>query len=277
MQSNPLVSIIIPVHNGEKYIKESIESCLNQDYSPLEIIVVDDKSEDNTLGILYEYQKKTNILKVIPIEKQNGLGNVINIGIKNSSGKYIARMDADDIMCPDRIRKQAEYMETNPNCVAVGGQIDIIDEKSNNIGHREYALEDSRLKRNRFLFQPFAHPAVMLRRKTLKEVGLYPEDMWKTEDVKLFLTLSTKGEFANLPDTVLKYRMTFKTESQAKMVDHFNKTNEVRNWAIENLNIKPTFRESVIWGIQKVGVRILSVLPPTLFMKVFEFSRKIFK
>ncbi len=275
MQSNPLVSIIIPVHNGEKYIKESIESCLNQDYSPLEIIVVDDKSEDNTLGILYEYQKKTNILKVIPIEKQNGLGNVINIGIKNSSGKYIARMDADDIMCPDRIRKQAEYMETNPNCVAVGGQIDIIDEKSNNIGHREYALEDSRLKRNRFLFQPFAHPAVMLRRKTLKEVGLYPEDMWKTEDVKLFLTLSTKGEFANLPDTVLKYRMTFKTESQAKMVDHFNKTNEVRNWAIENLNIKPTFRESVIWSIQKVGVRILSALPPTLFMKVFELSRKI--
>ncbi|HRY74622.1 MAG TPA: hypothetical protein P5098_02950, partial [Candidatus Dojkabacteria bacterium] len=73
-----------------------------------------------------------------------------------------------------------------------------------------------------------------------------------------------------------KYRMTFKTESQAKMVDHFNKTNEVRNWAIENLNIKPTFRESVIWDIQKVGVRILSVLPPTLFMKVFELSRKIF-
>jgi len=275
MQSNPLVSIIIPVHNGEKYLKESIESCLNQDYSPLEIIVVDDKSEDNTLEILSEYQKKSNILKVISVEKQNGLGNVINIGVKNSNGKYIARMDADDIMCPDRIKKQAEYMEKNPNCVAVGGQIDIIDEKSNNIGHREYALEDSRLKRNRFLFQPFAHPAVMLRRKTLEEVGLYPEDMWKTEDVKLFLTLSTKGEFANLPDTVLKYRMTFKTESQAKMVDHFNKTNEVRNWAIENLNIKPTFRESVIWDIQKVGVRILSALPPTLFMKVFELSRKI--
>ena len=103
MQSNPLVSIIIPVHNGEKYLKESIESCLNQDYSPLEIIVVDDKSEDNTLEILSEYQKKSNILKVISVEKQNGLGNVINIGVKNSNGKYIARMDADDIMCPDRI------------------------------------------------------------------------------------------------------------------------------------------------------------------------------
>lgn len=275
MSSNPLVSVIIPVHNGEKYLKEAIDSCLSQDYSPMEIIVVDDKSEDRTLEILNEYQKNNSILKVIPSEKQNGLGNVINIGIRNSTGKYIARMDADDIMCPGRIKKQVEYMEKNPNCVAVGGQIDIINENSDNIGHRVYAQDDAHLKRNRFLFQPFAHPAVMLRRSTLDEVGLYPENMWKTEDVKLFLTLSTKGDFANLPDTVLKYRMTFKTESQAKMVDHFKKTNEVRNWAIKNLNIRPTFRESLIWGLQKIGVRILSILPPTLFMKVFELSRKI--
>jgi len=245
MSSNPLVSVIIPVHNGEKYLKEAIDSCLSQDYSPMEIIVVDDKSEDRTLEILNEYKKNNSILKVIPI------------------------------MCPGRIKKQVEYMEKNPNCVAVGGQIDIINENSDNIGHRVYAQDDAHLKRNRFLFQPFAHPAVMLRRSTLEEVGLYPENMWKTEDVKLFLTLSTKGDFANLPDTVLKYRMTFKTESQAKMVDHFKKTNEVRNWAIKNLNIRPTFRESLIWGLQKIGVRVLSIIPPTLFMKVFELSRKI--
>ena len=277
MQSNPLVSIIIPVHNGEKYLKESIESCLNQDYSPLEIIVVDDKSEDNTLEILSEYQKKSNILKVISVEKQNGLGNVINIGVKNSNGKYIARMDADDIMCPDRIKKQAEYMEKNPNCVAVGGQIDIIDEKSNNIGHREYALEDSRLKRNRFLFQPFAHPAVTLRKTAVESVGLYPENMWKVEDVKFFFLLSQKGEFHNLEDTVLKYRMTFDTQSQSKMLDHFKKTDEIRNWAIKELGIKPSKREYLIWKFESLGVNILSVLPPKMLMQVFEVVRKILK
>jgi glycosyltransferase involved in cell wall biosynthesis len=269
-----VVSIVIPVHNGEKYIKESIDSCLAQTYSNIEIIVVDDKSTDSTLEILKEYGEK---IKVFPVEKQNGLGNVINIGIRASKGKYIARMDADDIMYPDRIEKQVEYLESNPNCVAVGGQIDIIDADSNITGHREYAQNDKDLKKNRFLFQPFAHPAVTLRKSTLEEIGLYPEDMWKVEDVKLFLILSTKGEFANLPDTVLKYRMTFQTESQSKMVEHFKLTNDMRNWAIQNLDIKPTFREYVIWNMQKVGVRILSILPPTLFMKVFEISRKIFK
>lgn len=273
-ENKPLVSIVIPIHNGERYIRESIDSCLEQTYENIEIIVVDDKSEDNTLNILKEYGSK---ITVISVEKQNGLGNVINIGIRKSRGKYIARMDADDIMYPNRIEKQIEYLESNPNCVAVGGQIDIIDENGNITGHREYAVENKDIKKNLFLFQPFAHPAVTLRRSTLEDIGLYPENMWKVEDVKLFLILSTKGEFHNLVDSVLKYRMTFKTESQSKMLDHFKKTNEVRNWAVKELGIKPTVREYVIWNIQKIGVHILSIFPPTLFMKTFELFRKLFK
>jgi len=273
-ENRPIVSIVIPVHNGEKYIKESIDSCLEQTYKNIEVIVVDDKSEDNTLNILKNYG---NRITTVPVEKQNGLGNVINIGIRKSKGKYIARMDADDIMYPTRIEKQVEYLESYPNCVAVGGQIDIIDENGNITGHREYAVEDKDIKKNLFLFQPFAHPAVTLRRSTLEEIGLYPENMWKVEDVKLFLILSTKGEFHNLEDTVLKYRMTFKTESQSKMLDHFKKTNEIRNWAVKELGIKPTVREYIIWNIQKIGVHILSIFPPTLFMKVFELFRKLFK
>lgn len=273
-KSNPLVSIVIPVHNGEKYINESIDSCLDQTYENIEVIIVDDKSEDSTLEILKEYGQK---LTVIPVEKQDGLGNVINIGIRESRGKYIARMDADDIMYPTRIQKQVQYLESNPNCVAIGGQIDIIDENSTVTGHREYAIDDRDIKKNRFLFQPFAHPAVTLRKSTVEDIGLYPENMWKVEDVKFFLILSTKGEFHNLKDTVLKYRMTYKTESQSKMLDHFKKTNEIRNWAIKELQIKPTVREYIIWNIQKVGVYILSIFPPTLFMKSFELFRKLFK
>jgi glycosyltransferase involved in cell wall biosynthesis len=273
-KSNPLVSIVIPVHNGEKYIKEAIDSCFAQSYANIEVIVVDDKSEDTTLDILRGYGDK---ISVIPVEKQNGLGNVINIGIRASKGKYIARMDADDIMYPERVQKQVEYLESNPNCVAVGGQIDIVDENGSITGHREYAIEDKDIKKNRFLFMPFAHPAVTLRRSTVEDIGLYPENMWKVEDVKFFLILSTKGEFHNLEDTVLKYRMTFKTQSQSKMLDHFKKTNEIRKWAVKELNIKPTFREYVIWNMQKVGVRVLSIFPSSLFMKVFEVFRRVVK
>ncbi len=134
------------------------------------------------------------------------------------------------MLYPTRIEKQIEYLENNHNCVAVGGQIDIINDRSEITGHREYALDDSDIKKNMFLFQPFAHPAVTLRRSAVESVGLYPENMWKVEDVKFFFLLSKQGEFHNIQDTVIRYRMTFDTQSQSKMVDHFKKTNKIRKW-----------------------------------------------
>jgi glycosyltransferase involved in cell wall biosynthesis len=273
-KNNPLVSIVIPVHNGEKYLKESIESCINQSYSPIEILVINDASTDGTLEMLKEYGDK---IKIITVEKQNGLGNVINIGIREAKGEYIARMDIDDVMYPTRIQEQVEYLESHPDCVALGGQIDIIDENSKITGHREYALEDKDIKKNMFLFMPFAHPAVMLRKSAVEEVGLYPENMPKVEDVKFFFLLSTKGKFANLSTTVLKYRMTFSTESQSNMVDHFKKTNGIRNWAIRELGIRPSVVQYIKWKIETIGVYVFSILPPRLFMRVFEFVRRVFK
>jgi glycosyltransferase involved in cell wall biosynthesis len=269
-----LVSIVIPVHNGEEYIKEAIDSCLNQTYKNIEIIVVDDESTDNTLKILREYGDR---ITVIHVEKQNGLGNVLNIGIRASKGEYIARMDADDVMYPDRISKQLDYMLSNPNCVAVGGQIDIIDKDGNITDHREYAVEDKDIKKNMFLFQPFAHPAVMLRRSALEDVSLYPENIWKVEDVKLFFLLSKEGEFHNIEDTVLKYRVTFNTQSQSNMLDHFKKTNEIREWAKKELGVKPSSKQFILWKLETVSVYILSLLPPKLFMKCFELFRKVVK
>ncbi len=275
--SNPLVSIVIPVHNGEKYVRETLDSCVDQTYQNIEIIIVDDESKDSTLDILKDYERKDNRIQVISVSKQNGLGNVINIGIRQSKGEYIARIDADDVMYPTRLEKQVEYLNANTNCVAVGGQIDIIDTESKITGHREYAIEDKDIKKNMFLFQPFAHPAVTMRKSAVESVGLYPENMWKVEDVKFFFLLSQKGEYHNLPDTVLKYRMTFDTQSQSKMVDHFKKTNEVRRWAIRELNIKPTFGQYIKWKIETVGVYCLSILPPKMFMGVFEIVRKMLK
>lgn len=276
-ENNPLVSIIIPVHNGEKYVRETLDSCIDQAYQNIEIIIVNDDSKDGTLDILREYEKKDNRIQVISVSKQNGLGNVINIGIRQSKGEYIARIDADDAMYPTRLEKQVEYLNSNPKCVAVGGQIDIIDAQSKITGHREYAIEDKDIKKNMFLFQPFAHPAVTLRRSAVEAVGLYPENLWKVEDVKFFFLLSKQGEFHNIQDTVIKYRMTFDTQSQSKMVDHFKKTNEVRRWAIKELNIKPSVGQYIKWKIETVGVYCLSILPPKMFMGVFEMARKLFK
>ena len=273
----PLVSIVIPVHNGEKYIQQALESCFSQSYSNYEVIVVDDKSTDMTVTLLKQYLSIHPNLKVILAEKQNGLGNVINIGIKNSNpnAKYIARMDADDIMYPKRLETQVAYMEDHSDCVAVGGQIDIIDGDGHITGERKYALEDGKIKGNMFIFSPFAHPAVMLRKDAVVQVGYYPENMWKVEDVKFFFILSQAGRFANLDDKVLKYRVTFNTESQSDIVGHFKKTDEIRKWARSELHIEPSIKELVIWKLESVGVRILSLLPEKYVMNVFGFIRKV--
>lgn len=277
MENKPLISVVIPVHNGEKYVKEALESVLNQTYENVEIIVVDDKSTDSTLSILSTLEKRHPSLKVIEAEKQNGLGDVINIGIRASTGKYIARLDADDLMYPDRLEKQAEFMENNPDVVVVGGQIDIIDESGKVIGKREYATDDRDIKKNQFLFQPFAHPAVMMRKSALEEVGLYPEGVWKIEDVMLFFKLRQVGKFANLSDTVINYRTSTKSQSQGDLIGHFKETEKARRWAIKELGIKPTIRERLIWFFEKIGVRILSLLPQKVYIRVFHTVRKVLK
>lgn len=273
----PVVSIIIPVHNGEKYIKEALDSCLKQSFKDFEIIAVNDASTDNTLNILSKYVLKDSRIKVLTVSKKENLGEVINEGIRVSRGKYIARMDADDVMTLDRLEKQVSFLEINSRAVLVGGQLEIIDENGKIKGIREYALEDRSLRKNLFLFQPFAHPAITIRKSALEAIGLYPEDTKKVEDTKLMFLLSQIGEFANLPIPVLKYRVTYNSESQLKMVDHFKRTDAIRRWAIKKLGIKPSFREYILWYIQRIFVSVFGVLPNHLFLSLFEIGRKILK
>ncbi len=273
--NTPLASVVIPVHNGELYLAEALDSVVAQNYENLEIIVVNDGSTDSTSNILKIYEGKSKKLKVVNVEKQSALGNVINIGVKASKGKYIVRMDADDVMLPGRIEEQVKFMEAHADVVAAGGQIDVIDPDGDKIRDRKYASDDALLKRNMFLFSPFAHPAVIMRKAALEEVGLYPEDLPKVEDTKLWFLLAGKGKFTNIDEKVLKYRVTFKSESLSKMVEHFKKTEAIRKWALKELNYKITLWQRIMWFVEKVGVRIASILPPRMFYWVYDVAKKV--
>jgi glycosyltransferase involved in cell wall biosynthesis len=276
-KNKPLVSVVMPVHNGEKYIREALQSCFDQTYKNIEIIVVDDKSTDSTLSILYSLEKDNPNMIVIQAEKQNGLGDVINIGVKKAKGKYIARLDADDVMYQDRLEKQVRFLEDNPDVVIVGGQIDTMDENGKITGSRTYSIADKDIKKNLFLFQPFAHPAVTMRKDSLEKIGLYPEGVWKIEDVMLFFKMSQVGQFANLPDTVIKYRMATGTQSQGDLVGHFKETEKARKWAIRELGLRPTIREKFWWFAEKVGVSMLYLLPQKVYIWVFHTVRKVLR
>lgn len=112
-KKEPLVSIITPCYNCEKYIKYTIESVLNQTYSNFEMIIVDDISTDDTLNIVKEYQKKDKRIKLITLDKKGGASIARNTAIKEAKGKYIAFLDSDDLWYKEKLKKQIDFMEEN--------------------------------------------------------------------------------------------------------------------------------------------------------------------
>jgi glycosyltransferase involved in cell wall biosynthesis len=129
LKERPLVSIIIPLYNAELFIADAIDSIINQTYTNWEGIVINDSSTDNSLRIVQSFSDKR--IKVVNQARKSGIVNALNAGIRAAGGKYIARMDADDICEPERIETQVKYMEANPEIILSGTRAAVIDSKGN--------------------------------------------------------------------------------------------------------------------------------------------------
>ena len=161
----PLVSVLLPVYNGGMFLKDSIESILNQTYENIEIIVINDNSEDNSEEVIQSF-KETNI-KYHRNKENLGLIETLNLGVSLSSGKYIVRIDQDDIALPERIEKQVFYLENNPGCIVCGSYIQLI--KKNVLTNEivKYYTNNDDIKFSLLFYSPFAHPAVAIKSSTL--------------------------------------------------------------------------------------------------------------
>lgn len=206
MKKKPIVSVILSVFNADIYLAESIESILSQSFVDFEFIIINDGSTDNSLAIIEEYQQKDQ--RIILINRKNkGLIHSLNEGIERSTGKYILRMDADDISHPDRISIQVEFMDKHPSVVICGSWVEHFDGESRII---KYPISDNEIKEY-FIFQsPFAHPAVIMKSETFhrKNGVRYNEKYQHAEDYKLWFDLMPYGKFANIPQCLLRYRVS---------------------------------------------------------------------
>lgn len=126
MNNTPLVSVNMPCYNCSKYIKQSIDSILNQTYTNFELIIIDDGSTDNSVEVIKEFSDKR--IKLFENITNQGIVYSRNRAVENSKGKYIAILDSDDIAYPTRIEKQLNFMESNPDFAMTGTWFDIIDE-----------------------------------------------------------------------------------------------------------------------------------------------------
>ena len=204
--NNPAISVVMSVYNGEKYLREAIESILNQTFNNFEFIIVNDGSEDGSLDIIKSY----NDSRIVVVDQENtGLAIALNNGIQIAKGKYIARMDADDISLPNRLEKQFKFLENNPDCVAVGSNAIFITKEGEHLFVSNYPLEWADIRKN-LPFPPILiHPSAMFRTDDfLKCDGYNKKIKCHIEDILLWNQLSKYGELANIKDPLIKYRLT---------------------------------------------------------------------
>ena len=162
----------MPVFNCEKYLDESINSILNQTYRDFEFFIIDDGSTDNSEKIIKNYQEKDDRI-ILLTQNNQGLTKSLNKGIRNCRGKYVARMDADDICAPKRFELQLEYLEKYPNTDIVGCMVSLISEKGKVIRSLDdLPLEDYQIKWDLIFSTPLLHPTLMIRKKVFQKFQL---------------------------------------------------------------------------------------------------------
>ncbi|MCP9834425.1 MULTISPECIES: glycosyltransferase family A protein [unclassified Cyanobium] len=203
--ADPIVTVLLPVYNCERYLADAIESILSQSYSDFEFIIIDDGSTDRSSEVIAGFGDQR--IKVFQHENR-GLAATLNRGIELATGKYIARQDQDDLSYPERLAHQVEFMEAHHDCVLLGtwAQIMEIDRVVNRFHH--HPPEDAELRYLMLFNNPFVHSSVMLRRSALAQVGGYSTDPDRQppEDFELWSRLARVGGIANLGEVLLAYR-----------------------------------------------------------------------
>lgn len=203
----PRVSVVMPVHNGEEQLELAVESILWQTLRDLELIVIDDGSTDRTPTLLQQFAERDPRVRVCR-QDHGGIVAALNRGARVARAPYLARMDADDVAMPDRLAKQAAFLDANADVALVGGSVEYILGEGRRIRLRSLPTAPAEIA-DRLLAGKhcFVHPTVMIRTEALAQVGGYRPAFEGAEDADLWLRLAERFPLANLPDVVLAKRV----------------------------------------------------------------------
>lgn len=253
----PLVSIIMPVFNAQNFVDQAIESILGQTYSNFEFIIIDDASTDNSWSIIKTYAKKDNRIKIFRNKINMGVSFTANKAIKIASGKFLVRMDADDISFSNRIETQLNFLKQNPKIVTVGSQCIVIDDQNKNIGNKTFPLNPSELKDMIFWAIPIQQPSMMVNLQKLPQnFQWYSNNFSSAEEVDLMFKFLKFGQIANLPNFLLFYRHLNNSLSHKNPKLTFNLTLKSRIKAI-SFGFRPSARAIILNLVQIIAINLL--------------------
>jgi glycosyltransferase involved in cell wall biosynthesis len=213
-----LVSVILPVFNSDLYLKESIDSILNQTYQNFELIIINDNSTDNSKQIIFNYTD--NRINYYENLKNEGLVFTLNRGLKIAKGDFIARMDADDISLPFRFKKQVDFLNLYQDIDLIGSNYCTIDKNGKILNRVKYPLNHEDIKFGLLFNSVICHPSIMFRRQIVdSNIFVYKNEYFPAEDYYLWTTLVSKIKIRNIDVFLLFYRIHDSQISKRKIQD----------------------------------------------------------
>lgn len=244
----------MPVYNADQFLPEAIESVLDQTFHNFEFIIISDDISEKTQKILEYYRNKDNRIKIVYHDSRKGLVYSLNEGCFLSQGKYIARMDADDISYPERFEKQFEFLERHPDIGVCGTWMEHIKSEGSLIQKPKTPISHNLIEWNLFFGNPMDHPTIMMRKNAIENYGYYNIEGEFAEDYDLWARLIFHTKFANLPQYLFKYRFHDNNVSKINSNQQSQMNNKIQFSLLKqfflNIAYKPdiTFIESDLWG-----------------------------
>lgn len=229
---SPAITVLLPVYNAQKFLKDAIESILNQTFEDFELLIIDDGSEDESPAIISGFADSR--IRLIRQNENQGLIKTLNHGLGLANGKYIIRMDADDISLSHRFAKQFNFMEGHPEIGVCGSWIKAMNHPRREIF--EYYISHEEIILHMFELVPFAHPSVIIRKSIIDKFKLnYNESYLHVEDYALWFDMHKFTKFANLPDVLIQYRFHDKQLSKRHVELQNVNADKIRRKVLEDL------------------------------------------
>jgi len=262
--NTPLVSVIMPAYNAEKYIAKSIRSIICQTYKNWELIIVNDGSTDGTAQIIQEFLQKDSRLKLLDNGTNKGLIVTRNKGLAASNGKYIANLDSDDLANSERLEKQVAFLENNTAHVLLGSACIHIDAKGKKIASIERNIPNDHLKTLLLFSNYFINSSVMMRADQAKTLR-YIEGFAPAEDYQFFSQLCKLGSVGNLNEKLVEYRIHDQNVSSLQKGEKLSAVKKIQEALLHVLTVTPSSKEleshsSLVNGLSKASA---SELQPT--------------
>lgn len=204
--NNPEITVLMPVYNGERYLREAIESILNQTFKDFEFLIINDCSNDDSREIILSYKDKR--IRLIDNQVNMGQTKSLNKGLKIARGRYIARMDQDDISLPNRLEEQANFLRSNPEIIAVGSLGKYIDKGGRAIDVWKPSCDPREINLLMLFYNQIGHSSVMMDREAVLHIGGYNEWYQCSQDYELWSEMvRRKYKITNIPKFLFKARI----------------------------------------------------------------------